>query len=208
MDLNTGNLYVLLSLPLIAALIGWFTNFLAVKMLFHPRKKVDLYFFSIQGIFPKRQKVLAQKLGKIVAQELFSFSDIRDRFTSTETAVEINSVLDEKLEDFIENKLKHSVPALIALFIGSEMRGRIKNKIHEEFQNILPDILTRYSDKLEKDIQVEEIVAEKVAAFSAGKLETILFSIMQKEFRFIELIGGILGFLIGLIQIGLLLFLV
>jgi uncharacterized membrane protein YheB (UPF0754 family) len=207
-DLNPGNLYVLLSLPLIAALIGWFTNFLAVKMLFHPRKKVDLYFFSIQGIFPKRQKVLAQKLGKIVARELFSFSDIRDRFTSTETAVEINSVLDEKLEDFIENKLKHSVPALIALFIGSEMRGRIKNKIHEEFQNILPDILTRYSDKLEKDIQVEEIVAEKVAAFSAGKLETILFSIMQKEFRFIELIGGILGFLIGLIQIGLLLFLV
>ena len=208
MHLNPGDLYVLLSLPIIAALTGWFTNFLAVKMLFHPRKKVDLYFFSIQGIFPKRQKVLAQKLGNIVAKELFSFRDIKDRFTSTETAVEINAVLDEKLEDFIENKLKSSIPALMALFVGSEMRGRIKNKLHEEFQNILPDILTRYSDKLEQDIQVEEIVAEKVAAFSTGKLEAILFAIMQKEFRFIEILGGVLGFLIGLIQISLLLFII
>lgn len=189
------------SLPLIAALTGWVTNFLAIKMLFHPRQKLNLYFFSIQGIFPKRQRLLAEKLGQIVAHELFSFRDIRDRFTSTETAQEINHVLDEKLEDFMENKLRDSVPSLVGLFLNNDSRARIKNKLHEEFQNILPDILARYSDKLEQDIQVEEIVYQKVAAFSSQKLEAILFSIMKKEFRFIEILGGLLGFFIGLIQL-------
>ena len=162
------------TLPIIAAIIGWVTNFLAIKMLFHPRKKIDLIFFSIQGIFPKRQKVLAERLGKMVSKELFSFEDIKDRFTSTSTAIEINKVLDEKLEDFIEVKLKSSLP-MLAMFLNKDARAKIKNTLHQEFQNILPDILNKYSAKLVREIDIEEIVSKKVSAFSSDKLEQILF---------------------------------
>jgi len=196
---------VIYTLPLIAALTGWITNYLAIKMLFHPRKKVRILFFNIQGIFPKRQDKLAEKLGQIVANELFSIRDITKRFTSTGTAEEINKVLDEKLEDFLENKLKSSMP-MLAMLLTSDTRQKIKDTLHEEFQNILPEILTQFSDRLEKDIRVEEIVAKKVSAFSSDKLEQILFSIMHKEFRFIEILGGVLGFMIGLIQLALLQF--
>lgn len=48
----------LLLSPVICALIGWFTNFLAVKMLFHPHKPIKIGPFTIQGIFPKRQSWL------------------------------------------------------------------------------------------------------------------------------------------------------
>lgn len=188
------------TLPIFAALIGWVTNFLAIKMLFHPRKKVTFLFFSIQGIFPKRQDVLAERLGKIVSNELFSFNDIKERFTSTSTAAEINSVLDEKLEDFLEIKLKTALP-MLAMFLNGDTKVKIKETLHQEFQNILPEILNKYSEKLEKDIDIEAIVAKKVSAFSSDKLEQILFSIMKKEFKFIEILGGVLGFLIGIIQL-------
>jgi uncharacterized membrane protein YheB (UPF0754 family) len=188
------------TLPIIAAITGWVTNFLAIKMLFHPRKKVNLLFFSIQGIFPKRQNVLAERLGKIVSNELFSFEDIKSRFASTSTAVEINMVLDEKLEDFLEVKLKTAMP-MLAMFLNSEVKEKIKDMLHQEFQNILPDILNKYSEKLEKDIDIEDIVAQKVSAFSSDKLEQILFSIMKKEFKLIEILGGVLGFFIGIIQL-------
>jgi uncharacterized membrane protein YheB (UPF0754 family) len=188
------------TLPIIAALTGWVTNYLAIKMLFHPKRKINLYFFSIQGIFPKRQDLLAERLGKIVSSELFSFKDIKDRFTSTSTALEINKVLDEKLEDFMDVKLKSAMP-MLAMFLNSDAKTRIKDTLHLEFQNILPDILNKYSEKLEKDIDIEKIVAQKVSAFSSDKLEEILFSIMKKEFKFIELLGGVLGFLIGIIQL-------
>ena len=87
------------------------------------------------------------------------------------------------------------------MFLNKESKARIKDTLHEEFQNILPDILNKYSDKLERDINIEEIVAQKVSAFSSDKLEQILFSIMKKEFKFIEILGGVLGFLIGIIQL-------
>ena len=188
------------TLPFIAAITGWVTNYLAIKMLFHPRKKVNLLLFSVQGIFPKRQEVLAERLGQIVAKELFSFKDIKDRFTSTSTAVEINKVLDEKLEDFLEVKMKTTLP-MLAMFLNKDAKVKIKDTLHMEFQNILPDILNKYSEKLERDIDIEEIVSKKVSAFSSDKLENILFSIMKKEFKFIELLGGVLGFLIGIIQL-------
>ena len=188
------------TLPFIAAITGWVTNFLAIKMLFHPKKKINLGFFSIQGIFPKRQKLLAERLGKIVANELFSFKDIKDRFTSTSSSSEINHVLDEKLEDFMEVKLKSAMP-MMAMFLNAEAKAKIKDTLHLEFQNILPEILNTYSDKLEKDLDIEAIVSQKVDAFSSDKLEEILFSIMKKEFKLIEILGGVLGFLIGIIQL-------
>ncbi len=114
------------SLPFIAALIGWLTNFLAIKMLFHPKKNIRILFINIQGIFPKRQKVLAERLGKIVANDLFSFRDIKDRFTSTATASEINKVLDEKLEDFLDSKLKTMMP-MLSMFINNDTKTRIKD---------------------------------------------------------------------------------
>ena len=63
---------IVFALPVIAAGIGWITNFLAVKMLFHPKSEVKLLGLRIQGVFPKRQAALAQKLGDIVSEELFS----------------------------------------------------------------------------------------------------------------------------------------
>jgi uncharacterized membrane protein YheB (UPF0754 family) len=188
------------SLPLIAALTGWITNFLAIKMLFHPRKKIDLYFFTLQGIFPKRQAKLAEKLGAIVARELFSIDDVKNKFAASKTAEDINNVLDEKLEDFLEHKLKESLP-MASFFLGADSKRKIKEKLHEEFQHILPEVLNVFSARLEKDLDIENMVFTKVSAFSSEKLEEILFSIMKKEFKLIEILGGVLGFFIGLLQL-------
>ena len=63
-------------IPLISAIIGWLTNFLAVKMLFHPKEPITFLSIKIQGVFPKRQKELSNKLGILVSEELFSIQEI------------------------------------------------------------------------------------------------------------------------------------
>ena len=187
-------------LPFISALIGWVTNFIAVKMLFHPKTEVNLGLFKLHGIFPKRQKQLAEKLGKIVSKELFSFSDIKGELLKPENTAEVNNVLESKIDLFLNEKLAKAMP-MIAMFINDGVKQKIKATLMEEFGNSLPEVLENYSDKLEKSIDIEKIVYDKVTAFSSDKLEDILFSIMKKEFKFIELLGGVLGFIIGLFQV-------
>ena len=53
---------------------------------------------------------------------------------------------------------------------------------------------------------MQRIVEEKVSGFSSDKLEEILFSVMRREFKFVEMVGAVLGFIIGVAQILLLSF--
>ncbi len=194
---------IILTLPIIAALTGWITNFIAIKMLFHPREKVKILFLEIQGIFPKRQKKLAEKLGKVVSDELFSMEDVRSAITNPDNLGEVHQVIDEKLDDFLENRMMESMPMLY-VFMSDEMRVKIKATLQQELELMLPELIGQFANKIEKEVDVERTVYEKVVNFSSDKLEEILYSIMQKEFKFIEILGGVLGFIIGLIQIGLL----
>jgi uncharacterized membrane protein YheB (UPF0754 family) len=193
---------ILLLLPIIAALIGWSTNYLAVKMLFHPRLPLRIMGFSIQGVFPKRQKQLAEKLGTLVADELFSVKDIANKLKELATSEESMEQVGKTIEKTIREKLVKSFP-MLAMFLTDEMVEKVTNLFKSELHDFLAKSANDLGDKLEKSLDVKELVREKVEAFSSDKLEEILFSIMRKEFRFIEIIGAILGFLIGCAQIAL-----
>lgn len=194
---------IILTLPIIAALIGWITNYIAIKMLFHPREKVKMLFFELQGIFPKRQKNLAEKLGKIVADELFSVEEVKRSLQDPKGIEGVNQVIDEKIEIFLEDKLVESLPMLY-LFMSDELKAKIKSTLQLEIQLMMPEMIDHFANKIEREVDIEKTVYEKVVGFSSDKLESILYSIMSKEFRFIEVLGGVLGFIIGLIQVALL----
>ncbi len=187
------------TLPFIAALIGWFTNFIAVKMLFHPKKPIKILFFTVQGIFPKRQNLLAEKLGDVVANDLFSMDDIAQKIKNVDKSGTL-AIVDSKLDNYIENKLPAAMP-MISMFLSDDLKGKIKATLLEEIEIILPDVIESYTSKLTESIDIKGTVSEKVANFSTDKLEDILYSIMKKEFKFIEVLGAVLGFIIGLVQI-------
>lgn len=193
---------ILLLLPIIAALIGWLTNYLAVKMLFHPRLPFSFLGIKIQGVFPKRQKQLAEKLGVLVAEELFSVKDVTQKLKELATNQESMELVGKRIEKTIREKLVKTFP-MLAMFLTDEMVEKVTNLFKSELQDFLGESAQDLGNKLEKSLNVEELVREKVEAFSSDKLEEILFSIMRKEFRFIEFIGAILGFLIGCVQVGL-----
>ena len=71
-----------LVIPIISAFIGWFTNWIAIKMLFHPKEPKRILGITFHGIFPKRQKIFAEKLGKMISAEFLSFEDIEEKITN------------------------------------------------------------------------------------------------------------------------------
>jgi uncharacterized membrane protein YheB (UPF0754 family) len=188
------------TLPFIAALTGWVTNYIAVKMLFHPKKKIKILFFSIQGIFPKRKDKLAEKLGKIVSSELFSIQDIEHLLKSPETVASSKEVVEKRIDRYFETQLNQAMP-MLSMFLSADLKDKIKSSLLIELDSAIPDILDTYTERIKQQMNVEDIVYQKVTNFSSDKLEEILYSIMSKEFRFIEILGGVLGFIIGLIQL-------
>lgn len=193
--------YWLLLIPFISAFIGWITNLLAIKMLFHPRNPVNFFGITIHGIFPKRQRQFAEKLGKLVGQELLSFAEIEAQLTAGDNLSKLSPIVEEHLDHFLRNKLASEMP-IISAFIGEKTITRLKAVFLEEMNLLFPTLMKKYAQQLEEDLDLERIVTEKVINFSSDKLEGLLYQIMAKEFRFVEIIGGVIGFLIGLLQVG------
>lgn len=169
-------------------------------MLFHPKEPKRILGITFHGIFPKRQQQFAKKLGVLVATELLHFDEIAERIKDPENLGELAPFIETHIDEFLQVKLKEKLP-VISMFVGEGMLQKIKEGLMEEINVLLPQLIDKFTGKLSASIDIEKIVTEKVANFSSDKLEEILVSIMQKEFRFVEIIGGVLGFIIGLLQI-------
>jgi len=185
--------------PVVAAFTGWFTTWIAIYMLFHPKEPKRFLGITIQGVFPKRKQQFAAKLGSIVASELLHFREIAQQLTDPAHLATLRPGIEKHIDAFLHTRLKEKIPVL-SMFVGEGTLGKIKEGLLEEIDLMLPDVIGQYAGSLEGKIDIERMVTEKVQGFSTDKLEEILLGIMTKEFRFVELIGGVLGFLIGLIQ--------
>ncbi|WP_018613544.1 DUF445 domain-containing protein [Segetibacter koreensis] len=192
--------WILIIIPVISAFIGWFTNWIAIKMLFHPREPKKILGITFHGIFPKRQQQFAMKLGKLVSNELLSFSEIEEKISNPANVEKILPVLEKHIDIFLKEKLATEIP-MIGMLIGEKTISQVKAVFMKELQELFPVLMKQYMTTLEHELNLEKIVIEKVGKFSSDKLEDILNQIMSSEFRFVEIIGAVLGFIIGLIQV-------
>ncbi len=192
--------YWLILIPLISAFIGWFTNWIAIKMLFHPKEPKKILGITFHGIFPKRQQQFAEKLGKLVSKELLSFKEIEEKIINPDNLSKIMPLVEEKIDLFLREKLSSVFP-MISMFIGQNTINQLKSVFMKELETMFPEIIGSYMKHLESELDLEKMVTEKVSGFSSDKMETILNQIMSKEFRFVEIIGGVLGLIIGIFQV-------
>ena len=194
------------TLPFIAALVGWFTNYIAVKMLFHPKKPVNvLGVYTLQGIFPKNQLNVANKIGKMVAEELLSSQDLKNHIITPENVEAIVQVIENKIEDFFSTKLPKRYPRLTKILLTDKLKTRIVQELMEEVDSTVPEVIDGYFGEIGERFNVEEIIKEKVNNLPSEKLETLLMNLLEKEFKFIEYIGAVIGFIIGWVQVGMVL---
>jgi len=188
--------------PLIGAFIGWLTNYLAVKMLFHPRRAVRFFGFSIQGVFPRRQTEFAEQLGALVAAELLSVQDITRRLSDKVIAEENLDRSLRRLEETAYERLIAQLP-LTAVFARANWFAKLGKLFRPDFKRLIQEMISRVNAEVEAEIDVRRMVEEKVRLFSSDKLEELILAIMRRELRVVEVMGGALGFFIGLIQLGL-----
>lgn len=129
--------YILI--PIVSALIGWLTNWIAIKMLFHPKKPVKIGFLVLHGIFHRRQKEIAHKLGETIEKKLFSHADVHTILVSEEFVNGLLPTVDQYIDDFIQNRLL-SIHPMLAM-IPETMLDLIRKKLLEEFKMMIPKLM-------------------------------------------------------------------
>jgi uncharacterized membrane protein YheB (UPF0754 family) len=184
--------------PLLTALIGWLTNWVAVKMLFLPLQPKVIFGIRFQGLIPRRQRELAQQCAEIVERELFQQSMIRNAVLEAD----VGSMAESKVRALMKEKLMDKIKGIpmIGAFVTPESMSGIEDFVVKEIRVLSEQMAVEFADQVESQLQVRHIVQSRIEAFDLDRLREIVEQVASKEFKTIEWVGAFLGFCVGLGQ--------
>lgn len=192
----------------LGGLIGWVTNWIAIKALFRPRKPVNIGFFQFQGLLPKRQPELAENLGKVVEGELIKLDELIKKVEPSDIEPIIDDIMKQNRDD-IERRVKEYISSKLqkipffkisASGVVDSIMNKLETEVSAALKKQLPNMLDRAAEKAAQKISVREIVSEKVHEMDLDKLENIFYKISEKEMSIIIRLGGVIGAIVGLLH--------
>lgn len=189
----------ILLIVIIGTLIGWVTNYVAIKMLFRPYKEINLLFFKIQGVIPKRKHEIGVKIAETIKNEVISMKDILDSVDRSNLGAHLEKVVDKILKKGIKEEIVKAFP-MAAMFLSDSIVLKINDAIKRLVLENKEAIVSGLFETLEENVDFEAIIIKNVDSFSLEKLEEIMFSLAKTEFKHIEIIGAVLGCIIGVAQ--------
>lgn len=196
----------ILSGPVIGGIIGYFTNYIAIKMVFRPFHPVKIGRFTLPftpGIIPKRKDEIAGVLGETIARQFFTEGDIEDIFLSEDMCNAVSSSItdmlyrqdtDNTLSKIAENAMDEEQYTAFKENIKDELLVRIQKAISKV--NV-SDIMTGKRESTtgkkqnggffkrvlssEKAAILTEPIGEQIQAYLINNSEDIIKPILSEE---------------------------
>ena len=156
--------------------------------------------FKIQGLLPANQQLIAQKIGKLVSTQLFSFDALQQKVTDPENFNKLKPEIETHIDVFLREKLKETFP-MLSMLIGDKTINQLKTAFLTELETLFPALMKSYVANLEKELDIEKEVSDKIAGFSISKTEDLIYKSAKKQLIKLQLFGAVIGFVTGLIHI-------
>ncbi|PXA03559.1 hypothetical protein DDZ13_11290 [Coraliomargarita sinensis] len=198
-----GSTVILISTPFITAAIGWFTNWVAIKMLFHPRKPMRVFLWKWQGLIPRRQEQLAAEAAEIIEREIMQQHMIVHEIRK----IELGPYLEEAAHTLVWQRIGPQLKAIPLLggFINESTLAKFEVIAASAMKDEAGPLMEKVATQFEASVNLKQLIEENIAAFDLERLEAIVNEVAKREFRTIERLGAVLGFLIGCLQLLILL---
>jgi uncharacterized membrane protein YheB (UPF0754 family) len=186
-------------LPLFGILVGYITNYLAIKLIFRPLNPIRIGKLVIQGMFIKRQVEVSTEYSRIVASKIITIENIFEYIIRGPGSENLKLIVQRQIEKTI-NDTAGLLKSLVEISTGSKLFIHIRNIACFRFMQELPMNIRHVFGYAENALNLEQILREKMIGLSTIEFEAFLRPVFKEdEFKLI-IIGAILGGIAGIIQ--------
>jgi uncharacterized membrane protein YheB (UPF0754 family) len=187
-------------MPIVGAIVGLVTNWLAIQMIFRPQEpRKYLGLITYQGLFAKRQPEIAADYGRVAGEELLTPRNLIQFLMKDKSGGHLSMLVTETISTQIDGEWAKIKP-MIPLPITDEQLVRIKSLIVERLILIAPTVQPRLETYLAEKFSVSETVEHRLSSLSKPEFERILRGIFEEDELTLILVGGFLGAAVGVIQ--------
>jgi len=189
------------SIPFVAAVVGWFTNLVAIKMTFHPLEFVGIRpIFGWQGIIPSKAIKMAGIFVDKTMYKLGRLSELFEQMDPDRIAQHVIRYVEPRLDEYVDDIMQAQNPLIwdnTPGMIKDQICASVRREIPRRVESLMQDIGQNVEELVDlKDMVVRQLVADK------SLLNRLFLESGAAEFRFIIRSGAYFGFLFGLVQVA------
>ncbi|UZE95439.1 DUF445 domain-containing protein [Alkalimarinus alittae] len=188
-----------ISIPFIAGLIGWSTNWLAIKLTFLPLEFVGIRpFFGWQGIIPSKARKMAAISVDATISKIGTVSEIFGQIDPNVLASHIIETVEPRVEEYVDELMLRE-HATFWENLPTPMRQMVYDRVSKSAPELVDNLVEDLANNIEELLDIKGMVINQLAEDKV-LLNRIFLECGDKEFRFIINSGAWLGFFFGLIQ--------
>lgn len=186
-------------LPVAGFVVGFLTNYVALKVIFEPVKPVKVCFgIIIHGLFLQRQKEVAVAYAEMVSSRILTAENLLSSMLNGPCSDKLFAVMEKHIQKGIDHMIEFE--GLARMVVGSEeyvsMKSRISKKLLAEAPNFIPR-LTSYVDEA---LHIKQTLESSINGLTSAAFEDLLHPVFKEDEMTLILVGGMLGVAVGLIQ--------
>lgn len=189
--------FKLFILSIIGGFIGWITNLIAVRLLFRPLNPVKLPLgLKLQGVLPARKTELAVTIGNVIEKQLVKPDEIIASLVQDKDIAHLKEAITINVIKILKDKL----PAFLHGFTDKTIKKQLDSFMAKDGDHYIRNMINNMVNHATQNLSISRTVTEKIEALDLASFEDIVLGVVNKELRFIEYLGAILGFFIGILQ--------
>jgi uncharacterized membrane protein YheB (UPF0754 family) len=185
-------------LPAAGFFVGYATNWLALNLIFEPREPVQIGPLRVQGLFIKRQREVAGQFADVIAERVLTGDNLIRHLTEGPSREPVMAILEGQVE---ESMKEYERDAMVAMLVSKEKLAEGKEDLLNRVRNA--DIaqsgpLHAFADQSER---IRGQLKQNLLELEADEFGGILRPVFQKDEWKLVLAGGVIGAIIGALQV-------
>lgn len=192
-------------LPVSGLIIGYFTNWIAIKMIFRPvwPHQYCNGRINVQGVFMKRQREASQKMAELICKNVVDARAMLHYMMRSPNSTGVDKVL-QIYRKHVDRSVERSMGfasrvAVVAPRIEAQM-DELKQDVEHFSLELLPQHSQAIEEYMDTAMNVQETLTWRLQRIPPPEFESIVHPIFQDDEWILLLVGGILGVIIGVLQ--------
>lgn len=182
-----------LIMPLFGLFTGWFTDWLALRMIFYPIEPRRYFGVQWQGLFLKRRAEVAEAYGSLIAQEIITPHNVIEAILHGPLSDRVLALIQRQLD----RELGSVAKPLLVFAVGSRKYQDMKLAIAEQIMGRLPETMRYIEDYAADAMDIRNVLVSKMKELSPHEFERLLRPAFEQDEWILIATGAVLGFAVG-----------
>jgi len=187
-------------LPLFGAVNGWLTDWLALKLIFHPKRPVGIGPLRWQGLFLARREEVAADYAALIARELLTPHRIFEALLHGPLSDRVFAMTQRHVQRLVDSQAGAARP-LVVLAVGGTRYRELKREVADKVMARLPETLAHVEDYAEHALDIRNLVTTKMRELTDEEFEQLIRPAFQADEWILITVGAVLGFGLGELQV-------